>query len=224
MHRGEDGNITARVVAVLAVILGCVAAGALLGWGWATATSTDPVRRGAAQPLEARLPSAPTYAPEAPYATDVSFPPLGTDLDYVATRIGGSAYAWKARVPKGWTTSVIGPNENKYLPPDGPVGGYGLRIELVLGQRLSPAALVGERLVAFRALFDDVHVLFKNDTTIALRYRDPQANWLRFNTFRWIPDVNGTAAVEVSVSGRDQDRPGMDALMSRLTESLEPAD
>ena len=224
MQRGEGGSIAARLAAVTAGVLVCTMAGGLLGWGLATAISEEPTQSDTARPLMASSPSAPTYAPEAPYADDVAFPPLSSDLDYVEARIGGSEYAWRADVPKGWTASVIGPNENKYLPPGEPVGGYGLRLELVLGQRLSPTALVNQRLVAFRALFDDVHVLFKNGTTIAMSYRDPQANWLRFNTFRWLPDTNGTAAVEVSVAGREQDRIGMDALLDRVTASARPAD
>ncbi len=223
MQRGERGSSATRLAAVIAGILFCVVTGGLLGWGLASATTEEPVPSDVTQPLVAISPSAPTYAPEAPYADDVVFPPLTTDLDYVTARIGGSAYAWQTSVPKGWTSSVIGPNENKYLPPDEPVGGYGLRLELVLGQRLSPTALVNQRLVAFRSLFDDVHVLFKNGDTIAMSYRDPQDNWLRFNTFRWIPDTNGTAAVEVSVAGREQDRIGMDDLLSRVTSSARPA-
>lgn len=209
---------------ILAALVTCVLLGAVAGWALVTLTRTDPSRAETAQPLTASGPRLPTQAPEEPYADDVALPTLQPKLDYRPIRIGSDAYAWRGTVPRGWLTTVIGPNENTYVPPDSEGGGYGLRLELVLGQRLSPQALVDQRLVAFRSLFEDVHVLLKTADTIKMSYRDPQANWLRFNTFRWIPDANGTAAVEVSVAGREQDLPGLDDLLETVSASVRPAD
>ncbi len=204
-------------------MLAATLSGLLAGLGILSLTREDPVEAGQARPLAAASPSLPTYAPEEPYAADVDFATLGTDLAYRATRLGSGPYAWTYDVPKGWVNTTIGPGERKAAPVGNPVGGYSLRTELVLGQRLAPPSLVQQKYDAFRGLFDDVEVLLRTDDTIALSYREPQTNRLRYNTFRWFADANGTAAVEVSVAGRSEDRPGLEDLLATVSASVEPA-
>lgn len=207
----------------VAVLLACVLSGGLAGLGVVALTRHDPVQTDGARPLAAISPSLPTYAPEQPYAADVVFPALQPGLTYRRAQVGVGPYGWTYDVPTGWVNVVIGPGERKSVPVGSLMGGYSLRTELVLGQRLAPKSLVEQKLDAFRSLFEDVHVLVKSDDMIALSYRDPQSNWLRYNTFRWFADTNGTAAVEVSVAGRSQDLPGLDDLLARVWASIEPA-
>ena len=57
---------------------------------------------------------------------------------------------------------------------------------------------------------------------LSFRYREPDTNRKRFNTFTWFTTPGGsTAEFEMSVVGRDVDRAGLDSLRDHVAASIE---
>jgi len=220
-----DAMTTARETAPrLAASLGIVLVALLIGvaGGFATGrfTEAEPGLT-ATEPLEAASPS----VPFTPYSSDVLFPIWEPDLDYQRHVIGSRGFQWSYLVPKGWESLHSSPNEYKWGVPGHPVGSYGYRIELVLGDHELVASKVVSKLAALRVSVGvtDVRVLQQTQDTLAVTYRALPQNWLRYNTFRWFAQPgSSTAAVEISVNGRTVDQPGMTDLLDTVSGSLQP--
>lgn len=203
------GGVAAVAVALLAGLAG----------GYATGVLTEPEPdRTETVPLEAASPS----VPFTPYSADVTYPSWQPGLDYRRTRIGSGPFGWVYEVPKGWLRTQVGDTEFLWSVEGHPLGSYGFRIELVLGERLTPEQMVAKKLRDLRSSVADVRVLSQTSDTLAVTYRAEPQNWLRYNTFRWFAGPGTTtAAVEISVNGRAQDQDGMNDLLERVSSSLE---
>jgi hypothetical protein len=170
-------------------------------------------------PLQAASPS----MPFTPYSADVTYPSWQPDLEYRDAVVGSPGFAWTYEVPKGWVRNVLGPNEVGWGVDGHPVGSYGFRIELVLGQRSTPESMVEQKLRDLRGAVADVRVLEQGPNTLAVTYRSLPENWLRYNTFRWFAAPGSTtAAVEISVNGRAVDQAGMNDVLEHVSATLAP--
>jgi hypothetical protein len=216
-NRGERGAVAAALGIVAFALLVGIAGGYAAGH----LTEAEPGLTSTA-PLEAASPS----VPFTPYSADVLYPSWEPDLDYRRQVIGTQGFQWSYLVPKGWESVHSSSNEYKWGVPGHPLGSYGFRIELVLGDHETVASKVTSKLAALRAAagVTDIRVLSSTSAdTLAITYRALPQNWLHYNTFRWFAQPGSeTAAVEISVNGRTADQPGMIDLLDTVSGSLQP--
>lgn len=196
--------------------------GAAAGYALGVLRQDEATTFAAAAPVPAHDPSVPVL-PDRPYAPDIDYPPLATDLTYRTHGIGGPTYRWHYDVPTGWTPEEVSPLfEVRWRPADEPtVGGYSLRVKLV-NEHQTTEEMVSEKEAAVAAIYDDVHVLARTDDMLSFRYREPDTNRKRYDTFVWFPAPgSSTAEFEMSVVGRGVDRPGLDSLRDHVAASIQ---
>ncbi|HWU22617.1 MAG TPA: serine/threonine-protein kinase [Nocardioides sp.] len=221
-----------RALWVVAACLLVVAA--VAGGGYALISANGKDATGAQQPTTGTT-AAPTFL----ISGDVSYPSLDLNLRLpVRHRIvspGGSV--WSYRVPAGWTASILDDSgqalptagqqidqqtEVRWRPPDEPpIGGYSIRF-----RALEPTFTPWEQLVQRRSLLRNAHypgfeVYQHTQQAIWFKFVDAEHH-LRYNFWRWVPDANGNAGLEISVSGRKQDVDGLDALLSAAAALARP--
>ena len=206
----------------IGLTLALVALGVAAGYGLGVLRQEQPTTFAAAAPVPASSPSIPVL-PTPGYAPDIDYPPLQPGLTYKPHKLGDPTYQWRYDVPRGWVPEDVSPLfEVRWRPPDEPtVGGYSVRVKLVNEHR-TPAEMAAGKLAAVRAIYDDVKVLARTDDMLSFRYRDPDQNTRRFNTFTWFTSPGGTLAeFEMSVVGREADIPGLDSLRDHVAASIE---
>lgn len=191
---------------------------------------------GTATPLPASSPSVPVDPPttEPPFAEDISYPTLGVGLDFRMLRLSNSQATWRVPVPRGWVASDVDTglevpraqwasyDELRFRPKDEPAeGGYSLRVKMI-NSRQSPAAMVAAKKVDLRD-FDIVDWLGpRTDDTLKFSYRTA-SDRQRFNYFRWLAvPTSSEVTLEMSVAGRMQDVPGLDALFTSFATGARP--
>lgn len=217
---------SAAVAAV--TVVAAVAVGAAVGYAVAKPGAADaprPVTLAGASPIPAE-PSVP-IDPVRPYAPDVGYPPLGTDLDYRRQRVTGAGHTWSYEVPKGW---VATPAELPMVPPvkwrppaeDEP-GGYVLRV-LPIDSRATPGDQMLVQTTKMQKSYADERVIHATDDTVWYEYRSDDDHH-RFNDFAWVPfpaggPNAGYAGFELSVAGREVDQAGLDALLATVRDSV----
>lgn len=182
----------------------------------------NPVALASAAPLPA-LPELEVAKP-VPYAPDIDYPPLPTDLTYVKKTARGAGHTWTFKVPSTWTEYAAGPTDIagtlRWRPADEPtIGGYLLRI-LPIQPRDTPQEQAASRKQKMEGAYRDVQVLRVTDDTIWFSYRS-EGNLRRFNYFAWVPlpDSND-AGFELSVAGRDADQAGLADLLTTVKDSV----
>ena len=201
----------------LGVALALALLGAVGGYAVGHLARDQPVAIAQAAPVPGSDPSLPVD-PQEPYSPDIDYPALETDLSYRQETLGDPPYfVWVYRAPRGWVRTQEDVSEFRWRPPDEPtVGGYSLRVKLV-GEHKTPAEMVREKLAAMRRGYQDVHVLGRTQDLLSFSYRDPGNNTQRFNTFEWFTVPGETVAkFEMSVVGREVDRPGLDDLLEKV--------
>lgn len=206
----------------IGLTLALAAVGAAAGFGIGTLDDDGPATFATAAPVPASNPSIPVL-PARPYTPDIDYPPLATDLDYRVHGIGRPGYRWHYDVPAGWVPEEVSPlYETRWRPADEPtVGGYSMRVKLVNEHR-SNEEMVAEKEAAVTSIYDDVHVLARTDDMLSFRYREPTTNRKRYDTFVWFTPPDGASAeFEMSVVGREVDRPGLDSLRDHVAASIE---
>jgi hypothetical protein len=202
------------------VLLVLAAIGAVGGYAAAVLRRDEPVRFATPAPVPARSPSVPVL-PTPSYAPDIDYPPLAAGLDYRPHRIGAPPYRWAYDVPAGWRPEPVAFAETRWRPADEPtVGGYSLRVKIVNEHR-TDEEMVAAKLAAVHGIYADVEVVEQTTDTLSFRYRETASNRLRVNTFRWFTPTGGvTAEFEMSVVGRQEDVPGLDALLAHVSASV----
>jgi hypothetical protein len=159
--------------------------------------------------------------------------------------ISNDLASWTYHVPQGWQAyAVCGLGDNCRPPivadtqltpkqvdhqlevrfrPGGepPVGGYSLRVKVLDNTLNNLEQMVATKLVGFRQGVSDFRVIEKRPSSVYFAYRDPGTNYHRFNFFQWFA-VPGqpNATLEMSVSGRQQDVPGLKALFNRFADDV----
>jgi hypothetical protein len=233
------------VVALLCGVLG-LGVGALVAYAAQPETTTSIV----ADPISAVSPSVPVdpAKSDAPYAPDISFPRLrpGLPLPVVHT-ISNDLASWSYHVPLGWTPywvcsspSECPPSahddkpmaprlvdkvsEVRFRPPQEPsVGGYSLRVRVLENSVFDVHQTVGTKITGFRdsAQIADFNVLHRDDHSVYFEYRDAASNLHRYNYFQWFAVPGQTnATLEMSVSGRQRDVAGLQALFNRFADNV----
>jgi hypothetical protein len=199
-----------RGTAVLALLLAIgVAAG--FGASWTLAESRS--GGGTAAPVSAS-PSLPVD-PVPELLPDPRTPPLPERIPLVPQSVGAGDFRMTLPVPKGWTFSENSLNEWQWRPPRQPDFGYVLRLEQVLSNRRSIEWTLDRRLDELREDESNVEVL--GQTRDSLHFSFITSNHLRHGYLRWL-DLTGSdnAQVEIAVTGREVDDPGMADLIARV--------
>ncbi len=175
----------------------------------------------AARPVPASSPSIPVD-PERPFAPDIDYPPLEPDLAYGGPRrIGSPGYQWSYVAPRGWLRTAPGNDEYFWRPPGEPtVGGFSLRVKLV-NQRLTPEQMVDQKRAAVESIYDDVEVLNQTGDQLYFTYREPDQQTKRYDVFQWFsaPGLS-EAGFEMSIVGRERDKPGIADLLENVASSV----
>lgn len=195
---------------MLALLL---AIGVAVGYGASWTLGANPSGTGPAAPVPAS-PSLPVD-PVPELLPDPDTPPLATGLPLVRQSVGAGDFQMTLPVPRGWSYFENSLNEWQWRPPDQPAFGYVLRVEQVLSNRRSIAWTLNRRLAELREDESNVEVLAQ--TRDSLHFTFVTANHLRHGYLRWL-DLTGSdnAQVEIAVTGREVDDPGMAELIARV--------
>lgn len=195
---------------MLALLL---AIGVAVGFGASWTLGENPSGAGPAAPVPAS-PSLPVD-PVPELLPDPDIPPLAAGLPLVRQSVGAGDFRMTLPVPEGWSYFENSLNEWQWRPPDQPNFGYVLRVEQVLSNRRSIAWTLDRRLAELREDESNVEVIAQ--TRDSLHFTFVTANHLRHGYLRWL-DLTGSdnAQVEIAVTGRKVDDPGMADLIARV--------
>ncbi|MBD3923709.1 hypothetical protein IEZ26_03680 [Nocardioides cavernae] len=199
-----------RGTAVLALLL---AIGVAAGFGASWVLGKNPSGDGTAAPVPAS-PSLPVD-PVPELLPDPPTPALETGVPLVSQSVGAGDFRMTLPVPKGWTFSENSLNEWQWRPPGQPDFGYVLRVEQVLSNRRSIEWTLDRRIDELRE--DETNVEVLDQTNDSLHFTFITSNHLRHGYLRWL-DLTGSdnAQVEIAVTGREVDDPGMADLIARV--------
>jgi hypothetical protein len=215
--RGRTAPSTQRLVAVLAVLLALGAAG---GFGASWVRGENPAGRGAAAPVPASSPSLPVD-PVPELLPDPDVPALAPSIPLERQSVGAGGFRMSVPVPQGWSFSENSLNEWQWRPPDQPDFGHVLRVEQVLSNRRSIEWTLDRRIDELRE--DEGNLDILAETADSLHFSFVTSNHLRHGFVRWL-DLTGSddAQVEIAVTGRARDVPGLRDLIARVAAGVEP--
>jgi hypothetical protein len=217
--RGRTAPSTTRLAALLALLL---ALGAALGFGASWVLGEHPAGQGAAAPVAASSPSLPVD-PVPELLPDPTTPPLAPAITLERRTVGAGGFRMSVPVPKGWSFSENSLNEWQWRPPDQPDFGYVLRVEQVLSNRRSIDWTLDRRIDELREDEGNFDVL--GETGDSLHFSFVTSNHLRHGFLRWLdPTGSDNAQVEIAVTGREDDVPGMRELIARVAAGVELGD
>lgn len=168
-------------------------------------------------------------------AADITYAPLVLDAQqrYDTHEVRLDGVVWSYPVPRGWAAYAISadgsdadllPDEQvdqraqvRWRPADEPLrGGYSLRAR-VLDTKNTMAEQIAQKVGELKASPDlrDVDVYQQTHEAVYFTFRDKEGR-LRNNYFRWREGDRGTVSLEVSVTGRAGDKPGLTALLDQV--------
>lgn len=199
--------------AVLALLL---AVGVVGGYAASTLLDDRPTVSGPAVPVAAS-PTIPVDPPPV-IVPDPDVPPLETDLRMRSAEVGAGDFAVTVPVPAGWVRTDLQLNDAKWDVPDHPVNTYVLRVEVTSSEHTALADMVEGRiedLQSPRAALDELTVLDQRSNSLEFTFVDD--GHLRHAFVTWV-DLSGSgeAELEVALTGRERDVPGMQALTARI--------
>jgi hypothetical protein len=232
------GLVVALLCGVLGLGLGAVVAHAAQP---GTSTASD------ALPITAVSPSVPIDKPtHRPYRRDISWPALQPGLPIPITHtISNDLASWTYHVPQGWQAfwvcsvpsscppgksldmpmapkTIEKAQEIRFRPPGEPTaGGFSLRVRILDNTLVDVHQIVGTKITGFRDSPEvaDFTVLHRDARSVYFAYRDAPSNYHRFNFFQWFAIPGQTnATLEMSVSGRKEDVPGLKSLFQRFAD------
>lgn len=203
----------APVVLVLLLALG---AGAGFGASWALGEA--PAGEGTAAPVAAESPSLPVD-PKPELFADPDFAALEPGIELVDQRVGTGDFGLSLKVPAGWRFSTNSLTEWQWRPRDFQTFGYYMRVEQVISNRRSIAWTLDRRIDEL--MEDEQAVTILSQTGGSLHYTYVTSNHLRHGFLTWL-DLTGSdnAQVEIAVTGRAADVPGMSELIGRVADSM----
>lgn len=199
-------------------VLAVLALGGALGVAASWLDGERPRGPGVARPVVAASPSVPVDPPPE-LEPDPTEPPLATGVRLEEQQLGGDAFPDTVLAPVGWERTDSLTTEAKWVVPGYPKNTYGLRIEQVHGQRQSAAAILANRIreLDSAAGIDDLAILDR--TADSLEFTYVETGYLRHGLLRWL-DLDGSEAaeLEIAVTGRESDVPGMRDLLERVAQ------
>ena len=199
-----------------ALLLGCLLAlGGLLGYALGQALPVVAPADGDSTPVAAQ-PSVPGD-PAVVIEPDPDNPPLPTELKLGRARLGEGRYLTEFPVPQGWVRTSDIANEAKWKMPDYPSNTYVLRVEQVLGQHETVDHILTSRISALEDTTWDFEIVEQTDNSLEFTYVSPTDRHFRHAFLVWL-DVSdeGFAEMEIALTGREVDAPGMRALLERV--------
>ena len=210
---------------MLALLLALGAGG---GFGASWALGDDLARGGAATPIAAASPSLPVD-PVPELFRDPDFPALAPGIELVDQRVGVGDFGLSLQVPDGWRFTTNSLTEWQWRPKDFQTFGYYMRVEQVISNRRSIDWTLDRRIDELTE--DEQSVDIRSQGDGRLHYTYVTSNHLRHGFLTWL-DLTGSdnAQVEIAVTGRAADVPGMSELIARVADSMrlgrakEPAD
>jgi hypothetical protein len=193
---------------------------------------------GAALPLAGVSPSAPPLPVKTPVPSDV--PALKAadltfrDHTFSVQPTGRPSVQLSIQTPRGWqlTRSPKTPGEVKFLDP---LKERGVRVESGFAPTLSPADSRDQLIIGLEKSQppeNDVRIISKTDGEVPGPDGEPRAvstliytfipnKTLRYVIVRWIAaGGDGTATIEMSITGLPQDANGLAAVLTKATESV----
>lgn len=196
-----------------------LAAGIVGGFVTAGQLQSSPSTSGAPEPVAAQDPEFP-IDPTLPVEDDPPQPALKLDLPMRMVSVGSRPDRVVFPAPRGWSRQGQLSNEVKYKQPGIPTNTYVLRVEQVTSDREQIQDMVKQRLADLRRDETQVKRRFYSYDQLEVSY--VHDNYRRFALYTWI-DVtrSGQAEVEIAVTGREKDLPGMRDLMNKVIRGLE---
>ena len=209
----------------VAVVLLCV--GVAGGYAVADMRQPEPVHSDELGPVEAESPAVPTTPPHV-VLPDPDTPALEADLPLTADvlRLPHRGRGVAAEVPTGWQTSHSSDTWT-FAKPGNLRNTYGLRIQLVFGQRQSVAVVKGARLAALQQAVRDgnmfeLDVANETDDYFEATYIDG-GDHRRVTAERYL-EFDDVAYVVIAATGRVIDTAGLRDLVARIADSVVPVE
>jgi hypothetical protein len=208
----------------VAVVLLC--AGVAGGYAVADRSEEQPVRSGVLEPVPAESPAVPTPS-EFPTEPDPDEEALASNLSTVPVvlRLDHRGAGVVAQVPEGWRQFRLPDSDTWTFTQDGnPANTFGLRIQLIFGQRQAVSVAKTARIAALESAVAqgnmlDLHVTAQVADTIEANYID-DGGYRRFTVERWVAFDGDTAYVDVAATGRTVDQDGLRDLVSRTAGTM----
>ncbi len=200
---------------MLALLL---ALGVCGGFGASWSLGEQPSGEGAAAPVSAASPSLP-IDPVPDLLPDPDFAPLAPGIELTRQRVGIGGFGLSLLRPAGWRFSPNSLTEWQWRPPDFQSFGFYMRVEQVISNRRSIDWTLDRRIDEL--VEDEAAVEVRSRTANSLHYTYITSNHLRHGFLTWL-DLTGSdnAQVEIAVTGRAADVPGMSELIARVAESM----
>ena len=196
---------------VLALLL---AVGVVGGYATSSLLDQRPAASGPARPVAAASPSVPVDPPPE-LEPDPDTPALEGDVETRLAEVGARGFEVTVPVPVGWARTDSTATEAKWVVPDHPANTYRLRIEVTSGENTLMDAMVEERVEDLLRVEEGLTVLDRGPDAIEFTY--VAADHLRHGLVRWL-DLSGSgeAELEIALTGREVDVPGMRELMATI--------
>lgn len=203
----------------LVALVALLAAGIVGGFAIAEVLQPSPVTTGAPEPVVAESPSFPSN-PRLPLEPD---PPQArlepnVPLRQVSLGSGGDRIVFPA--PRGWSRLGLLSNEVKYKLTGNPNYTYVMRVEQVTSDHETILDMIADRIADLRRDEEQVKVLYRTTDQLEVSY--VHENYRRFALYTWLDLTHsGQAEVEIAITGRSVDVPGMRDLMVKVYRGME---
>lgn len=188
------------------------------GFGASGALGEKATGEGTPSPIAAASPSLPVD-PRPELLPDPDFDPLEPGIELVDQRVGTGDFGLSLKVPARWRFTTNSLTEWQWRPPDFQTFGYYMRVEQVISNRRSISWTLDRRIDEL--VEDEQSVAIRSQSGGSLHYTYVTSNHLRHGFITWL-DLTGSdnAQVEIAVTGRAADVPGMSELIGRVARSM----
>lgn len=203
------------VLLLLAMVVGGAA-----GWTYAESGSEPVVSTASPSPIGAD-PALP-FSPPEKVKPNPDIDPLPETLAMHDEKVGAPrAGGVVVPVPDGWerTTFAGDPLAAKWTLPDGPVGGYTFRVQ-VLDENRTVEQKVDVRSLELAAdsSVSDLEVAETSFDTFKASFLFD--GYRRLTVIRWVSFTGGLVDVEIAATGRLDDEAGLEALVARIAQEV----
>lgn len=197
-----------------AALASLLAVGVCGGFAASLASDGTPDASGVPSPVAALSPSYPVD-PEPEYAADPDVSPLPTALPMTTGEIGPEGFRYEFPVPADWVAIPNNATTTKWDDPDNPSFTYFLRVEQVDGDNATITETLEDRILELDLAEDDFELLGQTADSVTFSYTAEAHQ--RFGIVRWLrPSGSPFAEIEIAVTGRAVDLPGMEALVAEV--------
>lgn len=203
----------------LVAVVTLLAAGIVGGFAIAEVLQSSPVTSGTPQPVTAASPSFPSD-PREPLESDPPQAPLERNIPLRQVDLGSEIDRIVFPAPQGWSRLGQLSNEVKYKKAGNPTNTYVLRVEQVTSDHEQITDMILDRIADLRRDEEQVKVLYRTHDQLEVSY--VHDNYRRFALYTWLDvRLSGQAEVEIAITGRSVDVPGMRDLMARVVRGMD---